>query len=123
MKNINQLCDSIRTTGLALHKYLRHGHSEKVHENGLKHRIEKLGITVQQQFPIDVSDEDGFVLGEFYADLLIENELIVELKAVKAISDEHVAQLLGYLRATGKEYGLLVNFGAPKFYIKRYILT
>lgn len=123
MKNINQLSDSVRTTGLALHKYLKHGHAEKVYENGLKHRLGKLGINVQQQHPISVFDEDHFVLGEFFADLLIEDELIVELKAVKAITDDHVAQLLGYLRATGKEFGLLVNFGAPKFYIKRFILN
>ncbi len=123
MDNINQLCDTIRTTGLALHSYLKHGHAEKVYENGLKHRLEKQGLKVLQQHPIEVKDEDGFVLGEFYADLFIEDRLIVELKAVKATSDDHVAQILGYLRATGIEYGLLVNFGAPIYSIKRYILN
>jgi len=57
------------------------------------------------------------------ADLFIENQLIVELKAVRAVVDEHVAQLLGYLRASRIEHGLLVNFGAPKFQIKKYILN
>ena len=123
MNKINQLSDTIRSTGFQLHQYLKHGHSEKVYENGLRHRLEKLGLSVLQQYPIEVKDEDGFVLGEFYADLFVENQLIVELKAVKSISDDHIAQLLGYLRATNIEYGLLVNFGSPKFYIKRYIFN
>lgn len=122
-ERINELSDAVRTNGLALHKFLKHGHSEKVYENGLKNRLRKDGVKVEQQFPISVFDEDGTPLGEFFADLLVEDEVIVELKAVRAITDEHVAQLLGYLRATGRSYGLLVNFGAPTFFIKRYILT
>jgi len=62
-------------------------------------------------------------LGDFYADLFKENKLIVELKACKTIVDEHVAQLLGYLRGSGIEHGLLINFGAPKLQIKNYIMS
>ncbi|HYT59054.1 MAG TPA: GxxExxY protein, partial [Haliangiales bacterium] len=68
-------------------------------------------------------DEDGTLLGDFYADLFIEDQLIVEVKAVRNLVEEHVAQLLGYLRASRIEHGLLVNFGAVKFQIKKYILT
>jgi GxxExxY protein len=68
-------------------------------------------------------DEDGAVLGEYFADLLIESRLIVELKACRALTDEHVAQLLGYLRSSRMEHGLLINFGAPKLEIRKFALS
>ena len=117
------LCDQIRETSFSLHRYLRHGHLEKVYENGLAHRLRKAGLQVMQQHPIKVFDEDRTVLGDYIADLLIEKELIVELKACEALANEHVAQLLGYLRACRLEYGLLVNFGAPRLQIKKYALS
>jgi hypothetical protein len=63
------------------------------------------------------------LIGEYYADLFVDNRLIVELKAVKAFADEHIAQVLGYLRASRIEHGLLVNFGAPRFGIKKFALS
>jgi len=120
---IKQLTDRIRETSFALHSYLRHGHLEKVYENGLAHRLSKQGLNIKQQHPVQVRDEDGTVLGDFMADLLVENEIIVELKACKTLADEHTAQLLGYLRATGIEHGVLVNFGAPKLQIHKFILN
>ena len=117
------LCDRIRETSFALHKYLRHGHLEKVYENGLAHRLRKTGIKVEQQFPLTVYDQDGTILGEYSADLLVEDQLVVELKACKALANEHVAQLLGYLRACRIEHGLLVNFGATELEIKKYVLS
>src|SRR5208337_1857330 len=95
-KEIFQLCDQIRETAFALHRYLRHGHLEKVYENGLAHRLRKAGIQVKQQHALQVLDEDGTGLGDDLADLLVEGELIVELKACRAITDEHIAQRLGY---------------------------
>ncbi len=121
--DIFQLCDVARETAFAIHKYHRHGHLEKVYENALAHRLRKLGIEVEQQYPIQVYDEDGTVVGEYKADLLIAKQLIVELKACNSTCDDHVAQLLGYLRSTRMEHGLLINFGAPKFYIKKYVLS
>ena len=120
---IFQLCDVVRETAFAIHKYHRHGHLEKVYENALAHRLRKLGIEVEQQYPILVYDEDDTVVGEYKADLLIAKALIVELKACNSTCDDHVAQLLGYLRSTRMEHGLLINFGAPKFYIKKYVLS
>lgn len=120
---IKQLTDQIRQTSLALHGYLRHGHVEKVYENGLAHRLRKQGIQLKQQCPIQVRDEDGTVLGDFAADLLVENEIIVELKACKTLAAEHTAQLFGYLRATGIEHGILINFGSPKLQIHKYIFN
>lgn len=116
------LCDIVRQTGYEIHEYLRNGHLEKVYENAMVHRLRKQGITVVPQHPLAVYDEDGTVLGEFFADLFVEHILVVELKAVRAVVDEHTAQLLGYLRCSRMEHGLLVNFGAPRYFIKKYIL-
>lgn len=117
------LCDRVRETAFALHKYLRHGHLERVYENGMVHRLRKQKIEVEPQFALAVLDEDGTVLGDYAADLFIERTLIVELKACRAIDDSHVAQLLGYLRSSRIEHGLLINFGAPKLQIKKYVLS
>ena len=119
--HVFQLCDIVRETSFAIHKYHGPGHLEKIYENALVHRLRKQGLNVQQQVPLTVYDEDGTVLGEFFADLFVEGMLIVELKAVKATAPEHVAQLLGYLRASRIEHGVLVNFGAPFFSIKKYV--
>lgn len=122
-KDIFQLCDRIRETAFALHRYLRHGHLEKVYENGLAHRLRKLGLQAEQQHALRVLDEDGAILGDYLADLLIDSELIIELKACKALTDEHVAQLLGYLRGCRIEHGLLINFGSGKLEVRKYILS
>src|SRR5581483_7435355 len=116
------LCDQIRATSLALHQYLRNGHLEKVYENGLANRLRKSGLEVRQQFPLPVLDEDGSVLGDYWADLVVEGSLIVELKACKQLADEHTAQVLGYLRAANSRHGLLINFGAPRLEIGKYVL-
>ncbi len=123
MKDIFQLSDRIRETSFALHCYLKHGHLEKVYENGLAHRLKKLGLKVKKQHPVKVYDEDGTILGDYIADLFIEDMIIVELKACRSLSSEHTAQLLGYLRACRIEHGLLINFGAPKLEIKKYALS
>ena len=120
--NINELCDLIRKTSLDIHRYHRSGHLEKIYENALAHRLRKMGLEVEQQYRLVVYDADGTELGEYYADLFIEGQLIVELKACKSILSEHVAQILGYLRSSGIEHGLLINFGAQKLFIKKYIL-
>ena len=121
--DIFELCDVIREASFALHRYLRHGHLEKVYENGLAHRLRKGQLKVEQQYPLKVYDEDSTVLGEYFADLFVENCLIVELKACKSLAPEHIAQLLGYLRACHVEHGLLINFGASKLEIKKYVLS
>ena len=122
-KEIFALCDKVREAAFSLHRFLRHGHLEKVYENGLAHRLLKAGIRVEQQHALQVRDEDGTVLGDYIADLLVENELIVELKACRTLADEHVAQLLGYLRGCRMGHGLLVNFGAPKLQIRKFALS
>ena len=123
MKTVNELCDIVRETSYAIHVYHGHGHLEKVYENALAHRLRKLGLDVKQQHPIKVYDEDATIIGDYNADLLIENCLIVELKAARALADEHIAQLLGYLKSARIEHGLLVNFGSYKFQIKKFAFS
>src|SRR3989442_4001244 len=96
---------------------------EKVYENALVNRLPKAGLDVKQQHPITVYDEDGTIIGEYLADLFVDNRLIIELKAAKTLADEQIAQILGYLRAARIEHGLLMNFGAPKFEIRKYVLS
>lgn len=123
MKTINELCDVVRETSYAVHVYHGHGHLEKVYENVLAHRLRKLGYDVKQQFPIQVRDEDGTPIGDYLADLMIDNSLILELKAAKTLADEHLAQLLGYLKSTRVEHGMLINFGSYKFQVRKYALS
>jgi GxxExxY protein len=120
---IFELCDIVRETSFAIHKFHRFGHLEKVYENALAHRLRKAGLKVEQQFPLAVFDEDGTVIGEYFADLFIEDCLIVELKACSTLVDEHIAQILGYLRSSRIEHGLLINFGNQKLQIKKYVLS
>ena len=99
MKHMRSLCDRVRQISYDIHVYHGHGHMEKVYENALAHRLRKARLDVTQRHPIKVYDEDGALLGDYYADLLVEGELVVEVKAAKAIASEHEAQILGYLKA------------------------
>jgi GxxExxY protein len=121
MRDIKELCDRIRQIAYDIHVYHAHGHLEKIYENALAHRLRKAGYEVEQQHPINVYDEDGTLLGEYFADLFVEGCLIVELKAAKAIIPEHEAQILGYLKSSRIAHGLLINFGSYKFQIRKYI--
>jgi GxxExxY protein len=121
--DIFDLCNIVRETSFEIHKYLRSGHLEKVYENALAHRLRKARFDVKQQCPVNVLDEDGTLLGSFFADLIVEDRLVVEIKACRLLVDEHVAQLLGYLRASRVEHGVLINFGGPRLQIKKYIMS
>ena len=123
MKTINELSAVVRQTAYGVHVYLGNGHLEKVYENALGHRLRKAGFDAKQQHPLKVHDEDGTVIGEYLADLLVENCLMVEFKAAKTIADEHVAQLLGYLKASRLAHGLLINFGSYRFEIRKFIFN
>ena len=120
--DVNKICDGIREAGFELHKYLGPGFREKVYERGMIHRLRKAGLLVRVQPSVMIHDEDGTELIDETMDLIVEDVLILELKAVRETSDADIAQLLGYLKATKFRHGLLINFGAPKFYIKKYVL-
>ena len=100
---------------------LGYGFLEKVYENSFRIALRKAGLKVEQQVPVTVRFE-GEVVGEYFADLLVEGLIIVELKAARAIGSEHEAQLINYLRATGHEVDLLFNFG-PKAEFRRKVFT
>ena len=121
--DIFTLCDVIRETSYDIHKFLRSGHREQIYENALAHRLRKRRISFEQQKEVKVFDEDGTCLGHLKADLLVEERLICEIKGCRNLIDEHVAQLLGYLRASRIQHGLLINFGGPALEIKKFILT
>ena len=120
---IAELCDQVRQTAYDIHIYHGHGHLEKVYENALAHRLKKAGLSVEQQSPIKVYDEDGTLIGDYFADLVVEKELIIELKTAKTIASEHIAQIMGYLKSSRLEHGLLINFGSYKFEIRKFVLS
>ncbi|MCI6589496.1 MAG: GxxExxY protein [Lentisphaeraceae bacterium] len=118
----NELCDIIRQTAYNIHCYLGVGFLESVYENALAHRLVRLGLRVEQQKSIQVFDQDGFLIGNFTADLLVDERIIVELKAADALHPNHEAQVLNYLNATKLHDGLLINFGSKVFQIKKFAL-
>jgi GxxExxY protein len=99
---------------------LGNGFLEKVYENALAHELRKAGFVVEQQKGIKVR-YDGVIVGDYLADLLVQKEVLVELKAVKTLDNIHVAQCLNYLRATGLKVCLPLNFGTPKVQIRRLV--
>jgi len=120
--NISELTDIVRQTAYEIHVYFKNGYLEKVYENSLANRLRKKGLRVIQQHSMNVLDEDDTVVGEYYADLWIDGQLIVELKSVRSLNENHVAQILSYLKTSKTQHGMLMNFGAPKFEVKKYIL-
>lgn len=96
------------------------GFLEKVYENALAHELQKAGLMAKQQYGIQVS-YDGVLVGEFAADVFVEECVLVELKTAKALDEAHMAQCLNYLKATGLQVCLLINFGTPKVQIKRIV--
>lgn len=111
------LTQKIIGSAFKVHNTLGAGYLEKVYENALRIELTKQGLKVEQQKPIKVYYEDE-VVGEYFADLWVENQVIVELKAVQSLNKEHEVQLVNYLTATGVDTGLLLNFG-PSVQIKR----
>ena len=115
-----RICDKIRQTAYDLHVYLGVGYLEKVYENALAHRLIKAGMKVDVQIPIQVKDEDGFVIGDYVADMVADG-ILVELKSVTTLLPVLVAQTLNYLTATGMRHGMLINFGSMVFQCQKVV--
>jgi GxxExxY protein len=96
------------------------GYLEKIYENALVHEMRKQGLLVQQQVPLQVL-YDGVVVGEFLADIIVEEKVLVELKSVPGIIEAHMAQCLNYLKTTGLSVGLILNFGTTRVQTKRLV--
>lgn len=116
---LNALTEKVIGCAFQVSNTLGSGFLEKVYENALAIELRKSGLDVKQQAPINVL-YDGIVVGEYFADLLVSDAVIVELKAVKEFSDAHAAQCLNYLKATGLPICLLLIFGKPRVAVKRY---
>ena len=119
---LNQITEHIIGCAYTVGNQLGCGFLEKVYENALAHELRKAGLGADQQQAIEVR-YDGVVVGDYMADLLVEKCVVVELKAVKALDDVHLAQCLNYLKATGLHVCLLINFGNPKVEVRRVVLN
>ena len=119
-QEINDITQTIIGCAYTVSNTLGIGYIEKVYENALVIATRKAELLVEQQFPIRVVFE-GVVVGEFFADLFVEKKVLVERKAVSMLTQDHTAQALNYLRATGVDVCLLINFGKPKVEIQRLL--
>lgn len=116
-----EISDKIIKAFYNVYNSLGYGFLEKVYENAMMIELRKLGLTVQRQVPIKVFYEEQLV-GEYFADIIVEGNIIVELKATENLCETHEFQLINYLKATELEIGLLLNFGKkPQF--RRKIFT
>ena len=107
----DELTKAIIGCAYKVHNALGPGFLEKVYENAMRIELEKLGLAVKQQQPVNVI-YDGHFVGQYYADLWVNERIVIELKAVRAIAKEHEVQLVNYLTATRLDVGLLLNFGS-----------
>jgi GxxExxY protein len=117
---VNLLTGRIIGCPLSVLHGLGTGYLEKVYERALAHELRKGGLVVSQQHPMVVR-YDGVVVGEYAVDLLVEQTILVELKVARAIDEIHLAQCLNYLKGTGLQLCLLLNFGKPRLEIKRIV--
>ena len=114
----NELTGKIIGCAMKVHSKLGFGYLESVYRNALLHELRKNGIQAQAEQPIQVY-YDGILVGDFKADIIVEGEVILELKAVENLNKIHEVQLVNYLNAIGKDVGLLFNFGAGSLEFKK----
>ena len=120
-KKVNEITEAIIGCAYSVANTLGAGFLEKVYENALAHELRKHGLLVSQQAPLTVQ-YDEVVVGQYVADLVVADQILVELKAAKSLDEIHMAQCLNYLKATGLPICLLINFGRPKIQIKRFVM-
>lgn len=109
--NIDQICYKVIGAAMAVHRHFGAGYLEEVYKNALMVELDALGLKSEKEIPIAVNYK-GVRVGDYRADIIVENRLILELKAVTALNACHEAQLVNYLNSTGIDDGLLINFGA-----------
>ncbi|VVB85846.1 PD-(D/E)XK nuclease superfamily protein [uncultured archaeon] len=117
---LNELSEKIIGAAFEVSNVLGVGFLEKVYENALNVELKLRGLETLSQAPLKVHYKDNLV-GDYIADILVENEIIVELKTVKEFDDIHIAQCLNYLRITGLKLCLLINFNKPRVEIRRIV--
>jgi GxxExxY protein len=114
----DKLTEQIIGAAMKVHRALGVGFVEFVYRNSLLHELRKSGLSVEAEKPAKVR-YDGIIVGEFNIDLLVEGWLVVELKAVRALAEEHEVQVVNYLTAIEQDFGLLLNFGSKSLQFKR----
>jgi len=119
-EELNRMTEQVIGGAFTVSNELGSGFLEKVYENAMAHELSKAGIRVEQQYPIQVY-YDGIVVGNYVADLLVEDCVLVELKTIKALGNVEMAQCLNYLKATDLRVCLLLNFGRPRVEVKRIV--
>jgi len=122
MDQLNLISEKIINCAFEVSNKLGAGFLEKVYENAMVIELSRTGLSVKQQAPIQIY-YDEYIIGDYIADLFVEDKIIVELKTVKSVENIHQAQLLNYLKATGAQLGLIINFYNPKVEIKRMLNT
>ena len=117
-----ELCDLIIKCSFEVYNVLGKGYLEKVYENALIEELKRHNISSQSQVPIKVIYKNTIV-GDYYADIIIENRVLIELKHTTSINEKHIAQLLNYLKATNIKIGYIINFGDDsKVIFKRFVM-
>ena len=119
-RRLDSITEKIIGCAYRVANVLGSGFLEKVYENALAVELRKAELVIEQQKPIRIL-YDGQIVGDYVADLLVEDVIVVELKAIKAIEEIHMAQCLNYLKATRLKVCLLMNFGRPRIQIKRIV--
>jgi len=119
--DINEITYQIRGAVFEVNKVLGAGFLEKVYQKALLIELRKRGLKAESEVPIQVRYK-GELVGEYFADIVVEGQVILELKAIEQLQKIHEAQLLNYLKATEYKIGLLINFTHPKAEIKRFIV-
>ena len=115
---INEITQKIIGAAYTVANELGTGFLEKVYENALVWELKEAGLEVKQQYPLSVMYKE-ICVGDYIADLYVENTVIVELKSTKNTDNIHKAQVLNYLKAANKQVGLLINFGTPRVTVER----
>ena len=119
--DINELTYQINGAIFEVNRVLGAGFLEKIYEKALLIELRERGLNAECQFPIKVKYKNKTV-GDYYTDIVVEDKIILEIKAIEKLLKVHEAQILNYLKATGYKIGLLVNFTYPKAEIKRFVL-
>ena len=120
-EEFNSITETIIGCAYTVGNTLGHGFLEKVYENALSHELSKNGIQVRQQYAIQVT-YDGVIVGDYVADMLVNDQILIEIKAQKELHNAHLAQCMNYLKATGHKICLLINFGKPRVEVRRIVL-
>ena len=120
--DINDITYQINGAVFEVNRILGHGFLEKIYKKALLIELWKRGLKAESEVPIEVQYK-GELVGDYFADIVVEDRIILELKSIEKLQPVHEAQILNYLKATGIQVGLLINFTHPKAEIKRMVLN